>query len=252
MMLKRNLFIWRCEEYWFDEAAYLASTADIVALRMHAQTVHFDCRLPERTRVISLLKTEDEIAKDFSDSIRYGIRQAHKSGNLYLAESDEDRRAFYQAYLPFAEANGLLRPNPKEEKDLEIFLVKDAAGNLVQASAFLPLAKASIYRYRYGVSLKKSEANKAILFAAMRHAKSLGYQWFDLGGVTNPVSPGSKAERINFFKSQFGGEEIASQLYIKSNVGYLKIVLRILEKTGMVIWLPRYLSLIARWTHKAN
>lgn len=252
MILKRNLFLWRFEEYWFDEKAYLESKADIVALRIHTKISQFDGRMPEKTNVISLLKTEDEIEKGFSASIRYGIRQAQKTNTFFLAESEEDRNFFYQAYIPFAKANGLLIPNPSEEKDLEIFLAKDTAGNVVQGSAFLPLAKASVYRYRYGVSLKKTEANKAILLIAMRHAKVLGYEWFDLGGITTHVSPGSKAEGINFFKRAFGGKEIESQLYLKSNVWYFKIFLRFLERTGALAKLSGYLNLVARWSHKTN
>jgi len=246
MRLKRNLFLWRLEEYWFDEKGYLESTADIVALRTHGEVQKFDCCLEERTRLIDLKLDEHEIEKKFSSSLRYGIRQAKKTYTLFKATTLDDRNRFYEAYLPFARERGLLVPKPDEENDLEIFLATDHSNTLVQGSAFLFVPSAKIYRYRYGVTLQKSEANKAILSEAIVAAKNLGCEWFDLGGISPNAQVGSKSAGINSFKNLFGGAEKESHLYIKSKRWYFIFAFRFLQVSGLIKQLPRLFTFISK------
>ncbi|HKP97764.1 MAG TPA: hypothetical protein VJ385_18640, partial [Fibrobacteria bacterium] len=236
MVLKRNLFGWRFEEYWFDEPGYLSSRADIAALRTHGiagRDVPSHCRIPEKTLVVPLERSEEEILAGFATRARTSIRQAQKTVEVRLAAAPEERRLFYEAYLPFAAGKGLLVPNPDEEEELEIFLARNREGELLQAAAFLPAPREKIYRYRYGVYVRKSQANAILIQAAMGRARNLGAAFFDLGGVTPGARPGSPEAGINFFKSQFGGVEMPCLLHLRGARPAPCALLSLLQATGL-------------------
>ncbi len=250
MVLKRQVLLWDFEEYWYDESAYLHSFADIVALRTHSRLNNYHLRIPEFTLIISLKKSVEEIAKKFTSTLRNNIKQANKQFQIQKIVSDKDRAAFYDAYIPFAKTRKLLVPNPEEESDLEIYTAMDAEGELVQASAFLPIPSMGIYRYRYGVSLKKSLTNKAILYQALLDAKAQGFKIFDFGGIEKFAKEGSKEAGINQFKLAFGGEELETHLYLKGNTLISKFVLQGCEKLGLGKRLQKLSSLCAYWARK--
>ena len=233
MMLKRNLLGWRFEEYWFDEPGYLASTADIVALRSHATVSNSDCSIPEQTLLVPLDRSEEAILAAFDTRAKTSIRQAARDVRVGPAVSAEERELFYAAYRPFAAEKGLLIPNAQEESELEILLARNPQGELLQAGAFLPAKGAGIYRYRYGVYVRKSQANAALLHAAICRAKQLGFAHFDLGGITSGAKPGSKDAGINFFKSQFGGVVTDSHLYLRGTRLTTRTLLKFLQKSGI-------------------
>jgi hypothetical protein len=227
MVLKRNLLGWRFEEYWFDEPGYLASTADIAALRSHVPAPLSHCRIPEKTLLVALDPGEDAWLAGFAARARHSVKQAEKTVRVEVAATPSERELFYAAYLPFARERGLLAPHPEEEGELEILLARNPQGELLQAAAFLPARAAGIYRYRYGVYIRKSQANAAVIHAAMRRAKSLGFAHFDLGGIEPQARAGSPAAGINFFKSQFGGVETDSRLYLRGTRFSTRSLLRI-------------------------
>lgn len=233
MVLKRNLLGWRFEEYWFDEPGYLASRADIAAVRSHAPVAASHCRIPERTLLVPLGRSEEEILAGFATRARTSIRQARKSVRLEWAETPAARREFYDAYFPFAASKGLLRPDPEEERDLDILLARDAQGLLLQGAAFLPARAAGIYRYRYGVYVRKSQSNAILIETAILRAKALGFAHFDLGGVTPDARPGSPEAGINFFKSQFGGVETAGFLYVRGTRWTTRLLFSLVQATGL-------------------
>ena len=242
MILKRNLLGWRFEEYWFDEPGYLASRADIAALRSHGPAPFSHCRIPERTLLVPLDRPEGEILAGFATRAKTSIRQAQKTVRVERAESAAARREFYDAYLPFAREKGLLLPVPEEETDLEIFLARDLEGRLVQASAFLPAPGEKVYRYRYGVYVRKSQANAILVQTAILRARESGFAHFDLGGVTPGARPGSPEAGINFFKSQFGGVDTPSHLYLRGTRPATRLLFSLLGMTGLA---ARYHALSA-------
>lgn len=138
MMLKRNLLGWKVEEYWFDEAGYLASRVDIAALRTHAGIDRYHCRIPEKTLLVPLDPPEGEILGRFHARTRASIRQNERTLTVENAESMGTQDLFYRVYAAFAVERGLLLPKPEEEAELDILLARDLSGELVQAAAFLP------------------------------------------------------------------------------------------------------------------
>ena len=257
MVLKRNLLGWRFEEYWFDEPGYLASTADIAALRTHGtQATHgtsgtqgktgtdgtheprrpappSHCCILERTLLVPLDRSEAEILDAFATRAKTSIRQAAKAITVDRAQTMEERKLFYDAYLPFAAEKRLLLPNAAEETELEIFLARNAAGELVQAAAFLPAPLEHVYRYRYGVYVRKSQANAILIRSAILRARELGFTRFDLGGITPGAKPGSPEAGINFFKSQFGGQEAQCHLYLRGTRPLTRALFSFLGITGL-------------------
>lgn len=217
------------EQYWFDEAGYMASGADIAALRTHGTATESQCRIPERTLVVSLVPPEEEITAGFEARARASIRNALRTVKVTWASRREEREEFYRGYSAFAADRGLLIPDPDEEEDLDILFARDVEGRLIQAAAFLGAPGPGIYRYRYGFSVRKTQANAGILFEAMRRAKSLGFSRFDLGGITPDARPGSAAAGINFFKSQFGGSEVRGHLCLRGRTALLRTSLRLLQ-----------------------
>lgn len=247
MVLRRNLLGWRVEEYWFDEPGYRASGADIAALRSHAPVPGSDCRIPESTLLIPLDRPAEAIRAGFAARARASIRQAAKQVRVELAADAAARREFYDAYLPFAAEKGLLRPVPEEENELEIFLARDGEGRLLQAAAFLPAPGGKVYRYRYGVYVRKSQANAILMEAAILRARDLGFAHFDLGGVARGARPGGPEAGINFFKSQFGGAVTESHLYLRGNRVSARWLLRFMQVTGLAARFHGLSGLAARF-----
>ncbi len=232
----------RFEEYWFDEPGYLASRAHIAALRSHGEASRSHCRIPERTLLVPLDRSEAEILAGFATRAKTSIRQALKSVRIERAETPAARAEFYDAYLPFAKEKGLLIPVPEEETDLEIFLARNLAGELVQAAVFVPGPGEKVYRYRYGVYVRKSQANAILMQTGILRARELGFAHFDLGGVTPGAKPGSPEAGINFFKSQFGGVDTRSHLYIRGTGPATRLLFSLLQLTGLA---ARYHALAA-------
>ncbi len=246
MVLKRNLLGWRFEEYWFDEPGYLASNADIAALRTHGPAPESHCRIPEHTLLVSLDRSEGDILAAFATRAKTSIRQAEKTVRVDRAETPEDRRLFYDAYLPFAAEKGLLVPVPAEETELEIFLARNLQGELLQAAAFLPAAGEKVYRYRYGVYVRKSQANAILVWSAIRRARELGFARFDLGGIPPGAKSGSSEAGINFFKSQFGGVDSQCHLYLRGTRPLTRALFSFLRATGLAARYHAIASLAGR------
>jgi lipid II:glycine glycyltransferase (peptidoglycan interpeptide bridge formation enzyme) len=250
MVLKRNLLGWRLEEYWFDEAGYLSSTADIVAVRSHTPVRASHCSIPERTLLVPLSGGIEAILDAFDARAKTSIRHAAKTVTVELAASPEERELFYAAYRPFAAGRGLLIPDSREEAELDILLARDLEGNLLQAGAFLPAKAAGIYRYRYGVYVRKSQANAALMQAAILRAKELGFSHFDLGGITPEAKSGSADAGINFFKSQFGGIPTDSRLYLRGTRPAVRALLVLLRVSGLAARYHKLSALAVRMARR--
>ncbi len=229
MKLERNWFGIRCEEFWFNAPGYAASPAPVVALRALEPPARYDCRVPEATWMVPLSGHADDWIARFSPRTRASIRHAERHCVLTQAINAGERRVFFDAQRDFARGTGLSIPGPDEQQVLEVFLARDATGKLLHGCAFLPFPQAGLYRYRYSVAVAKSQANAALLFAAMRRAQVLGCGRFDLGGYVPGARAGSKDAAINFFKEQFGGELVSVHFCLRASPPFLRLGLRALN-----------------------
>jgi hypothetical protein len=104
---------------------------------------------------------------------------------------------------------------------------------LLQGAAFLPAREARVYRYRYGVYVRKSQSNAILIETAILRARANGFAHFDLGGVTPDAKPGSPEAGINFFKSQFGGVDTVSHLYVRGTRATTRLLFSLVQATGL-------------------
>ena len=198
------------------------STADVAALRAHESDVPADAVIREKTLVLSLDRTENELLAVMQSRTRGYVRNPTENVTISLARTDDDRGQFYSLYRAFAKSRGLLLPRREEEGDLDIFLARRSSGDLLHATAFIPAWKNGVYRYRYSVAARKSQVNKAIVWEALLHAKKAGFRVFDFGGIPADLSEKNPLHDIYLFKAQFGGTPKETFLYIRSSKALLK------------------------------
>ena len=230
MNIKRRIFGLRIEEFWFDPEAYNNSSAHLALLRTNLQTSAGDYVIPEKTIHISLEKDIPTIFNALSPRAKNSISNISKTGIITRASSQKDRDNFYKEYFSFARRKNLLRPHQQEEADLDIFLVRSVQGELLHGAAFIPFPRAGIYRYRYSVTVQKSQANAACLWHALLYAKNNGFSIFDLGGIPYNSNKSSALHGIYFFKSQFGGAAVDTYLYIRGRNPIIKMLIKLCGK----------------------
>jgi len=167
---------------------------------------------PQKTLILDLEKTKDEIFNDFNKKTRYNIRLAQKKEVKIKILSDYSD-AFYRLMEKTKKRQGfrshseiyykkILRIDSKDFKT-NLFLA-EYKNNIITASIIFFFGKravslhmASDYNYR---ALKAPDFLhwKKILFA-----KEKGYKEYDFWGIDEKKWPG-----ITYFKKGFGGKEI--------------------------------------------
>ena len=247
MVLSRTIAGFKFQEYWYDVPAYLASSASINAIRTDDAGVAHDISIPEKTVCLDCKKTPDALWQEFESRARHSIESFDRTGTMMFADTPQKRQLFYAAYKEFATRQGLLIPQAKEEESLDIFLAYSHDNELVHAVAFLPVQSQSLYIYRYSVSIKKSQANAALIWKALCHAHSNKFAHFDLGGIPTDSDCSAKLKNILFFKSQFGGVEKKTFFYLRGNGLLGKLCVRM---GGKLLrhekWYQRIVPVVAR------
>lgn len=222
-MIKRRISFLRVNEHWFDYEHYYQDHADIIVLRTNDKNHKHDCLITERTLTIDLREDLNELFRKCEQRCRHSISSASKKNHISLARND-DREIFYRLYSEFAKERKLLVPDKSEEEDTDIFICKSDEGNPVHFAAFIQNPSLGIYRYRYSLSVSKSQANAALIWAAITHAKNSDYSTFDLGGISKRSS--SELQGIDKFKLQFGAKETDFYVHIRSSNYLLGLLLR--------------------------
>jgi hypothetical protein len=230
MVLRRTWHGLTIEEFWFDEERYRAPRATIALLRTSTPCTLSDCVVPEKTLYLDLDRSADAIFEGFQPRAKHSIRNSEKTATIIRASSREDRELFYNEYRLFAQRKKLLLPAAAEETELDIFLARNGKGELVHAVACAPFPHSGLYRYRYSVSIQKSQANAGCLWQAILYAKNNGFAIFDFGGIPSGKTISPKMQSICFFKTQFGGREVDTYLFARANSGPIKIALKVLGR----------------------
>ena len=228
MIMRRRLFGLRLEQYWFDPEGYRNSRAQLAALRTTEVFPEYALRIPEKTLWVDLRAPREEILAGFHKRTREYIRSGQNRYTVARAESDGERRLFYDHYARFARERRLPLPDPAEEGELQVYLARDGQGELLHGCAFLAFAKPGIFRYRYGVRIKDSHAHPSLFWRAICDSRDMGFRHFDLGGVSGGQSGDPHMAGIDRFKHQFGGKPVEGWLYIRSPLFILNWGLRCL------------------------
>lgn len=167
---------------------------------------------PQRTIVLGLGKTEEEILKDLHIRTRYNLNLAKRKG-VRIKISDEYSPVFYdllaktkdrQGFIPHSEAHYQKIFNLNNEDFKVKMFLAEYQNNSVVASILIffgdcvtALHAGSDYNFR---AIKGAEL---MHWQAFLLGKSLGYKLYDFWGIDDKKFPG-----VSNFKRGFAGNEI--------------------------------------------
>lgn len=195
----------------------------------------FTCT-PQTTSIIDLTQDLKEIWKNMSkSSCRYAIKKAERDG--VTVKKSQRYHEFKEINKSFRRAKGL-PPTPK--KLMEIF---EKCAVLFFAEYGREILAGQVYvtdghaiRWLIGASRRLEvdankgligNANKLVIWEAIRFAKTSGMKEFDMGGIYTGDDKDDQRTAINKFKLGFGGE-------IKTYFNYRKVYSKfyiLLQKT---------------------
>lgn len=172
-------------------------------------------RQPQKTLILNLEKTEEEIKKNFHPKTRYNIKLAHKK-KLELeikTYPDEDFEKFFRLLQETSSRHNF--SIYKKEYYYNLLSIKDEFlkpllflakyKNKIVAAHLLVEFGNTLY-YLHGGSDYKERALMAPYFLHWKEicwAKEKGLKYFDFWGIDEKKWPG-----LTSFKKRFGGEEI--------------------------------------------
>jgi len=218
--------------YWYDEAAFAQSPTALSVLYTQQERIATAApvRIAATTYVLDLTKTEDELLRAFDKkSAQYAIRRATRDGvTVALAAGDDDRRAFHAFYAEFARSKQIPEIALADLGQCDLLLARDGEGSLLGGSAFVRSADRTVYRYKYGATTHRLNANDLLIWEAIRHAKAAGFTVFDFGGAILPSAGLSGYEGHHHFKKKFGGEVASYYCFVRAR-GPLSWALRAVD-----------------------
>ncbi len=140
-----------------------------------------------------------------------------------VVSAGEDMREFYPLYAAFAQSMGFVRIPKRTLEENGILFLAQYEKQIIAAGVFIGDGAAIrawvLASKRLGGADGRlrdviGEANRLILWEAIRFAKAAGYRRFDLGGIA-PDSDNAGWRAVAEFKEAFGGERIPAYYYHK-------------------------------------
>lgn len=171
------------------------------------------------TSIIDLSQSEDEIWSSMRESfIRKQIEQGRRRG-ITVTQS-RDFRSFYPLYARFSKTMAFERiPRSVLEKQGILFLAHHE-GHLLAGGVFIGDGKyirawvLASQRFEQSGRMRDliGQANRLVVWEAIKYAKENGYRHFDLGGIA-PDSENKGWRAVAEFKEAFGGKRIPAYYY---------------------------------------
>lgn len=240
MNIRWKKYIFKVNEiYGNSEEKAVFKKADIHAYFQQSKPVGFINRFTIHRQTlhlcIDLCKSEETLLKEMNQTTRYKVRRAERD-NVKVAHVEKpninDVKAFAHFYNSFAKAKGI--KDCKLEKMIALMknqmllisYVYHEAGTPIAASATIANNGTAIGLYGASARFKHkdisgqfiSRANRYLHWIEMIYFKRLGYQTFDLMGLTMNKS-NTDHQKINGYKRGFGGEErVQYQSFIPQNM----------------------------------
>lgn len=173
---------------------------------------------PTNNWLVDLEQDETQILTSMKPKTRYNINLAQRKGVVVRQGSDKDLLDVYKLFLETAGRNNF-RLHPQQyylkmyehlsPENLKV-LVAEYKGQPL-ATMFLTLFGTTA-TYAHGGSsqtMKETMAPYLLHFEAMKLAKSLGYKFYDFGGIApEGAGPDHAWSGITRFKKSFGGFEV--------------------------------------------
>lgn len=210
---------------------------------------------PEKTILIDLRQDEEQILAGMSTTTRYGVKKGAKDGIIVTkSTSDADFDIFWKMYEETVKEKQFVSYSKKyyktqfdtfkENGNYAVYLAKEGNDPIV-ASLIAYDTKSAYYLHtgrRYVESKASKHASKVLVWEAMKDAKALGKESFNLYGIAkNDNSILDPWAGLTEFKKGFGGQIVeyvgAFDYPLTPNYWFI----RVLEKTRRVWGYPYFL-----------
>jgi lipid II:glycine glycyltransferase (peptidoglycan interpeptide bridge formation enzyme) len=175
---------------------------------------------PNRTWVLDLTQSEDDLLKNMRKSTRYEVRRIEKCGiKVSMGNEKKDLETFWKLHSKTA-ARQKFVPFSRKSTELELDIFKNDCqifsasleGEHYASSVILYDAHAGYYHQGASV-LHKLPFAHATLWSAILEAKKRGCTEFNFWGVSPEENKDHPWNGLSRFKRGFGGEE---QLYLQA------------------------------------
>lgn len=169
---------------------------------------------PERTWVLDLSQSEEDLLKNMRKSTRYEVRRVEKTGiQVQQGNTEKDLEIFWDLHLETVKRQNF-SPFPKKntEKELAIFgknaqIFSASVNGKFASSSIILFDKDSAY-YHQGASVySKAPVAHATLWSAIKEAKIRGCKTFNFWGVVQETQTKHPWFGLSRFKRGFGGTE---------------------------------------------
>ncbi|OGW40849.1 MAG: hypothetical protein A2Y97_13870 [Nitrospirae bacterium RBG_13_39_12] len=223
--LDRRRFIFKIKEIWFSDYPYDIKGHDIVRFHACKNEVNmdgFEC-IESPTLLIDLTQDLDTIFKNMNKTCRNLINRAMREGILVTLSQNYEE--FYKMFDRFRNKKVLSGMIEKFEiiKKYGTLFVGEFEKEMIAGGLFLEDQQAIRYWYSASKRLETDKnkqnlignANRLILWEAMKYAKEKGIKEFDLGGYYKGEDKNDPRYTINIFKQGFGGKLVTYYTYEK-------------------------------------
>ena len=171
---------------------------------------------PERTILLDIHNTEDEILQQMKKTTRYEVRLSERSGLVYTASNTQkDIDIFWKLHQDTVSRQSFT-PFSKHNTDIEMAIFKDNAEVIIAYKDDIPLAASVILYdkhcgyYHQGASIRhKLPVSYGTLWYAIKRSKERGCSYFNFWGVSEADNQKHPWYGLSEFKRGFGGKEMA-------------------------------------------
>jgi len=224
--IDKKKFIFKIKEIWFADKPFEVGDCDSVFFRSCKNKMDAAgfARKDFTTLIIDLKQNLEDIWKSMDkSSCRYFINRAEKEGiAIKVNQGYED---FYKINKQLRRGKGLetgITGSPNFIKKYGTLFVAEYKKEIIAGCLFLE--DDSHIRWLLGASKRlkskdmaklSGDANRLLLWEAIKYAKQKGIREFDFGGYYIGEKKDEQKERINNFKKSFGGKLATHYVYQK-------------------------------------
>ncbi len=169
---------------------------------------------PERTWILDISQSEENLLKNMKKSTRYEVRRIKKMGiDVKMGNKKEDLDIFWELHTETVKRQKFI-PFPKKNTEIELDVYKENCqifsaklNNKFMSSSVILFDNNSAY-YHQGASLySKAPVSYATIWEAILEAKNRGCKNFNFWGVVGDNEKSHPWYGLSRFKKGFGGNE---------------------------------------------
>ena len=225
-------FLLRKYWFWFSHPFNISGAAMVNFFSYDKHDVKGFKRTNALTTAIDL---DQDLEKIWLNTRKKFIRKQIKRGerNGILVKQDPNFGEFKKIYKVFRKTSSLPKDNINVYKNNTILLAAYHQGKMIAGGIFI--SNGIYYRALVLASLHKvsgnrsreiiGQANRMIIWEAIKNAKQTKHKLFDLGGIS-PDSSNKHLVSLAEFKEAFGGQRQACYYYFKIYSPLIKMWMR--------------------------